>query len=234
MRQLDRPEGLVDELDEAFAAYQTLKPSPETGARWNLEQDAFVRWWGALVEDDRNEFMYVYSGDIVLARFVAAYDYLVSVEQMQTNGAPIVLAYAIAAGIDPATPEAKIRAAKAWQHDAVQGLLDRLRYRSIRQAGARITSAMTALIEKSLALALDSGDYKERAAALNSALQLLKITATEDIVERAERTKRGFVAARGALGPGTEEVEVTADQAALYIKALAAKLGPEVVRKALE
>lgn len=234
MRQLDRSEGLVDEFDEALAAYQTLKPSPETGARWNLEHDSFVRWWGALIDDDRNEFMYTYGGDIVLARFVAAYDYLVSVEQMDANGAPIVLAYAIAAQIDPTTPEAKIRAAKAWRHDAVQALIDRLRYRSIRQAGARITNAMTMLMEKSLADAQISTDYKERAAAMNSALQLLKIMSTEEIAERAERTKRGFVNARGALTPGAEEVEVTADQATLYIKALAAKLGPEVVRKALE
>ena len=234
MRQLDRPEGLVDEFDEAFAAYQTLKPAPETGARWNLDHDSFVRWWGALVDDDRNEFIYTYGGDIVLARFVAAYDYLVSVEQMTPNGAPIVLAYAIAAGIDPETPDAKIRATKAWQHDAVQALIDRLRYRSIRQAGARITNAATLLMEKSLADALTSSDYKERAAALNSALQLMKIMSGEEVTERAERTKRGMKNARGELGAVGEEINVTPDVAISYIKAIAAKLGPDAIRKALE
>lgn len=236
MRQLDAGldrEGLVDEFDEALLAYQTLQPAPETGARWDLTESAFSRWWGAIVEDDRNEFMYTYGGDIVLARFVAAYDYLVSKEQMAPNGAPIILAYAIAAGLEPNTPDAKIRAAKAWRHDAVQSLLDRLRYRSIRQAGARITNAMTLLMEKSLQEAMTS-PLKDRAPILNSALALIKIMSTEDISERAERTKRGFVAARGALGDDAEEIEVSPDQAELYVKALAAKFGPEMVRKALE
>lgn len=236
MRQLDAGldrEGLVDEFDEALLAYQTLQPAPETGARWDLTESAFSRWWGAIVEDDRNEFMYTYGGDIVLARFVAAYDYLVSKEQMATNGAPIILAYAIAAGLEPNTPDTKIRAAKAWRHDAVQSLLDRLRYRSIRQAGARITNAMTLLMEKSLQEAMTS-PLKDRAPILNSALALIKIMSTEDISERAERTKRGFVAARGALGDDAEEIEVSPDQAELYVKALAAKFGPEMVRKALE
>lgn len=232
-RSTEGEEGLVDEFDEALAAYQTLKPAPETGARFDLTPESFARWWGAIAEDDRNEFMYTYGGDIVLARFVAAYDYLVSKEQMPANGAPIVLAYAIAANIDPHTPDAKIRAAKAWRHDAVQGLIDRLRYRSLRQAGARITHRMTLLMERSLDDALNA-TLKERAAILNSALALLKIMSHEDIAERAERSKRGFIRARGEIGPDAEEVDVSPDQAELYIKALAAKFGEEVVRKALE
>jgi hypothetical protein len=206
---------------------------PETGARWDLPAEAFARWWGALVEEDRDEFCYTYGGDIILARFVCAYDYLVSHEQATPNGASIVLAYSIAAGIDPHVPEAKVRAAKAWKHDSVQGLLDRLRYRSIRQAGARITNRMTLLMEQTLDDA-KSASLKDRAAVLNSALALMKIMSMEDISERAERTKRGFVKARGELSPGDETIDVTADQASLYIKALAAKFGGDVVKKALE
>jgi hypothetical protein len=233
VRQLDqhKEEGLVDEFDEALRAYQTLRPMPETGARWDLPAEAFARWWGALVEEDRNEFMYAFGGDIILARMVAAYDYLVSREGMAANGAPIVLAYAIAAGLDPHDKECKIRAAKAWKSDAVQNLIDRLRYRGIRQAGARITNAMTLLLERSLSDAFDA-PLKDRAAILNSALSLMKIMSTEDVAERAERSKRGFIKARGELGDG-EEVDVTEDQATLYAKAIEAKF-PGMLRKALE
>lgn len=233
MRQLDREEGPIDELDEATLAYATLQPAPETGARWDLPPEKFTRWWGAICEDDRNEFMYSYGGDIVLARFVAAYDYLVSVQQMPANGAPIVLAYAIAADLDPYEASTKIRAAKAWAHDAVQGLLDRLRYRSIRQAGARITNKLTLAMERALDMC-ETADLKERAAIFNSALSLMKIMSTEDIAERAERTKRGFIKGREALNGGdAETIEVSEDQAVLYVKALAAKLGPGFVQKAL-
>lgn len=229
----DREEGLVDEFDEALAAYQTLRPAPETGARWDLTDEAFARWWGCICEDDRNEFMYAYAGDIILARFVAAYDYLVSREQMAPNGAPIILAYAIAAKLDPHSPDAKIRAAKAWRHDAVQNLIDRLRYRSIRQAGARITNLATLVMEKSLQESMEA-PLKERAAVLNSALALMKLISTEDMAERAERTKRGFVKARGELSKGDDiEVDVTPDQAELYAKALEAKF-PGILQKASE
>ena len=150
---------------------------------------------------------------------------------MEANGAPIVLAYAIAAGLDPYSSECKIRAAKAWKSDAVQNLIDRLRYRGIRQAGARITNGLTLLLERSLSEAFDA-PLKERTQVMNTALTLMKMMSTEDIAERAERSKRGFVKARGELS-GEEELEVTEDQAALYAKAIEAKF-PGMLRKALE
>ena len=88
-------------------------------------------------------------------------------------------------------------------------------------------------MERSLDDALNA-TLKERAAVLNSALALLKIMSHEDIAERAERSKRGFIRARAEIGADAEEVDVSPDQAELYIKALAAKFGEEVVRKALE
>jgi hypothetical protein len=207
--------------------------------RWGLPDEAFVRWWRCLPEEDRGEFISVYGGDNTLARFVCALDYLTIMQARPQSGATIVEAYAIAASVDAGSETARSGASRAWKSDAVQALLDRLRYRSNRQAAARITNKTTVLIEQMLAeAATPEVELKDKANAAKTALAFMRMVSDEDVQERVERTKRGFVKARAELSASQDEVEhITPDQALLHTKVMIENLGEEgfleTVRKAL-
>jgi hypothetical protein len=220
------------DLDTVFEVDEPRK-SPlvrEAGARWNLPEDDFIRWWRCLPEEDRAEFVGVYGGDETLARFVCALDYLTVMQARPQSGQTIVEAYAIAVNTDVHSEAARSGATACWKHDAVQALIDRLRYRSARQAAARITNKATFVIESMLKDA-ENEDVQTKATAVRTALSFMKMVSDEDIQERAERTKRGFVAARKELSDGDVEVP-TPERAALYLKQLRELLGPDKFKEA--
>jgi len=152
------------------------------------------------------------------------------------SGGTIVEAYAIAAGLPHDSDAARKGATIAWKHDAVQGLMDRLRYRSARQSAARITNRATALIESMLTEA-DSPlvELKDKASAVKVALQFMKQVSDEDIQERVERTRRGFVKAREALAAEPETIEaITDEQAVLHLQMLKEQLGESKLKALLK
>jgi hypothetical protein len=214
------------------------KPVPltlvEAGARWNLPEETFLRWWKALPEEDRTEFIGVYGGDAVLARFVCALDQLTTMQARAQTGATLVEAYCIAANTQFDTDESKRGAMACWQHDAVQALLDRLRYRSRREAAARITTRTTLVMEKMLTQAAgEDTSIKDKSIALNSALKFLRMVTDEDIQERVERTRRGFQKAREVISVDAEYEEITPDKAQQHLKILRQVLGDDEFQKAL-
>jgi hypothetical protein len=229
MKQLDVDN--VFEEDDLEVYTPPAKPGAlersEAGARWDLPEESFLRWWRALPEEDRAEFVGVYGGDNILARFVCALDYLTVMQARPQTGATICEAFAIAAGLPTDSQAARQGALQAWEHDSVQALVDRLRYRSNRQAAARITNRTTAVIEAMLREA-ETGNLKEKESAAKTALQFMRMVSDEDVQERVERTRRGFVKAREALGTGKNEYEnITPEQALLHLKVIRDQLGSE-------
>ncbi len=222
---------VFQEDDFATPVPHALEQSAADG-RWDLPEPAFLRWWRALPEEDRGEFVGVYGGDEVCARFVCALDYLTVMQARPQSGTTITEAYAIAAGLPSNSEAARRGAVNVWKNDAVQALLDRLRYRSSRQAAARITNRTTAVIESMLADAAKSDvPLVEKAKVVSSALAFMRMVSDEDVQERVERTKRGFVNARKALEVSKDELEeITPEQAKLHVKILRDQLGEEAFK----
>jgi hypothetical protein len=222
-----------DAFPDRIGVAYPVQAASETGARWDLPQSVFDRWWAAVPPEDRDEFLGMHDGDYILARFVCAFEQLTTVQKLPSSGGAIITAYAIAAHLEPNSNDTKIRAAKAWRHDAVQQLLDRLRYRGMRQTSARITSSVGFLIENMVARALDhdNASVLDQAAAVKAALAFTKIVAEEDALERKERGKRGAVRINDKK-PGEIETP-TADRAVLYLRMLQEQLGPAVFQQAL-
>jgi hypothetical protein len=215
-------------LDEPLSVAKS-----DAGALWDLPPEAFTRWWAALPEEDRAEFVGVYGGGIVHARFICALHNLMVMQARPQTGSTIVEAYAIAAGVPANTEEARRGAGLAWEHDAVQALLDRLRYRSKQQAAARIINMLTLSIEEMLQRTRgEDVPTKEKADAARTALQFVRMVSEESIQERVERTKRGFQKAQQALG-NTEVETPTDDQAELYLKTLISQIGKDKVKALL-
>ncbi len=232
-----------------MAAFDLPEPrfaSPESnsGARFGLDQASFGRWWRALPPEDQAEFTSIYGGDEVLARFVCAFDYLTTMQHKPQSNTVIVYAYMLAARLpDDQLPEAQIRAAKAWAHDAVQFLIDRLRYRADRQAKSRITNAVTYLIESEISRVMNpefthddpSVTTDQRVKVGQLALSFMKLVQREDVADRAERAKRGAVLAAAQLEAAkkADTEEITADSARLYLRMIQNTLGEEVFRKTI-
>ncbi|MGH7749715.1 MAG: hypothetical protein ACREQ5_33860 [Candidatus Dormibacteria bacterium] len=226
----------LPEVELSPAADPVLLKSTEDG-RFGLTEEAFLRWWRALGEDDKAEFVQIYGGNEVLARFVCAYDYLTMMEARSTGTNTIRIAYSIALGVSPDDVRVMRGYPIVWKHDAVQSLLDRLHYRSAKQAAARITNKVTILIENMLVEVSSSDEIKEKNMAVRTALDFMRQVSDADVQERVERTKRGFQQAREELRLAkTVGEEVTPDQAVLHLSMLKEKLGDNfdaVLKKAL-
>jgi hypothetical protein len=70
-----------------------------------------------------------------------------------------------------------------------------------------------------------------KAKVVSTALAFMRMVSDEDVQERVERTKRGFVNARKALDVAKDELEeITPEQAKLHMKILREQLGEEAFR----
>lgn len=235
-------------MSESFQLPKPRFASPESasGARFGLDTPSFARWWNALPAEDQAEFTKIYGGDELLARFVCAFDYLTTMQHKPQSNTVIVYAYMIAARLsDDELPQAQIRAAKAWQHDAVQFLLDKLRYRSARQATARITNAVTHLIEHEISRVMnpeyvgdDQTDVTDtRVKVGNMALAFMKLVQREDIAMQAERARRGAQLATAQLKAAQAEASdaaITEDSGKIYIRMITETLGVEFAQEVIK
>jgi hypothetical protein len=221
-------------LDNDFELAPAL-PISSTGVLWDLDEGAFLRWWRALPQVDREEFTNNFDGDEILARFVCAIHYLSSVQRQSATPSLIVTAYGIAARLSPNAPETRIRASKAWRADCVQMLLMRLHQRSAEQAKARILNSATHVIEVGLNDSL-LGDVKDKALMVQAAMKFVKLVNDQEAEERRERQKRGW---QKVIDDSKKELsgEVEApsiEQAKLYQRMLQSSLGPEQYAKLLQ
>jgi hypothetical protein len=213
-------------------------PSPPP----SLPQDAFERWWEHLDLEDRDEFRFVFGGDEIHARFVCALDTLIAQNaDPRYHKSLIASAYATAAApyqgfaMDIDDPRLLGRAAKAYEHDAVQSLLERLKFRTTRRKRIKLENLVYSEVEAMIkdAAARDESDQplysmQDRKLAMDSAQKLLGLANEEEAVTRAERTRRGMARAREALQANLHDENPRVLKATL--KAIVAKLPKDDVR----
>lgn len=208
----------------------------------DLPSEQFVRWWQMLAEEDRDEFTYLYLGDEILARFVCALDFLIIAKvQGGDQSSLIQLAYHIACKPYPqhrvnlGTTDLRVRATRAYAHDAVQNLLTRVTHRRYLTETIKLRNELTV---EALQILRDSAErdddgkpavgFKERKYAMDVALHLLEIANDDEAKLRAERTRRGIENARKALANPESETDNPRVMEAT-VKAIAAKLGKDKV-----
>lgn len=119
-----------------------------SGIRFGIDIGLFNQWRAAISDEDQEGFVY-YGGDIRLAKFVCAFDYLTHHKRTPKNTA-INNAYAAAYEMDPGTYTCRVRAAEAFDHPAVQYLLERFAEAELNTVKAKSTPAFSRLLARVL------------------------------------------------------------------------------------
>lgn len=214
----------------------------------------YDRWWASIPRVDQEAFVLLYKGDIILARYVCA---LWTYEQngKVRDGWVLIHAYGLAAGIDPDTEECAVRAKRAFGHESVRYLLDRLMFRARAQGQARlmnkaIYTAEQLLEEASRTMEVDAPDGtkmqlglmkpKDRAAYLQVATALIRTIQKEEILERLLTHKDALknvtpIGEKGKdpLDTGDKTVSldsISPEEARLHVIALTAKFGADILK----
>lgn len=221
---------------------------------FKLTKADYDRWWASIPRTDQEAFVLLYKGDIVLARYVCA---IWTYEQhgKVRDGWMIIHSYALAAGIDPDTEECAVRAKRAFGHEAVRYLLDRLMYRAKAQGQARLMNKAIYLSEQLLeeasrtmevvgpdGMKLEVGILKpkDRAAYLQAATTLIRTIQKEEILERILTHKDALKNVTPASKDGKDPLDtgektvsldsISPEEARLHIIALTAKFGVDVLK----
>jgi hypothetical protein len=220
---------MLDHFDDEAEGKPPSEAS-KTGVLWDLTDEAFDRWWRLLPRDDAEEFIGVFGGDNILARFVCAYHHIKTFKPDAQPGAAIVTAYAVAAKLPFEAPETRVRASKAWRHDAVQALVARLESRSLQLANARILNATTNLIEVMIQQA-HGAKASDQAQVVKAAMAFANYVQKEQLEERNLRLKSGWAATKDRLENATEGGEIeqpSPEKAVLYLRMLRDQMGADV------
>jgi hypothetical protein len=226
-------------MDDRVTSLPPHQEALKVGDTWELTDETFDKWWGMLAEDDRQEFSWLHHGDIILARFVCALDYLI-IQKVQAEESHLIqLAYFIAAvRYEPTltleTPDLRARSVRAWKHDAVQALIDRVRYRDSRNASNRIQGKLVTLLENMIEEAIQGGEgigLKDKRFAADAAIRFLQVVDFTESRMRSERTKRGIEQARKAFANPDEDLGPRELEA--FAKVAFKKLGKDKVKALL-
>lgn len=207
----------------------------DSGIAFALTEAVFARWWKSLPQEHRDEFVSVHhgcpQGNTDLARYVCALDHLL-IQRKQSQTAGLLMdAWALATGANAHDKATAIAAGEAWQHDAVQQLLFRIRDQQSRQAVARIERLITANLESDLT----SEDTKRRTEAMKSGLAFMRLVEERETRERDMRAKRGLERIQGDLAKVEHAFErPTSDQAKQYLRAIADIFGPTEFARILQ
>jgi len=185
-----------------------------------LPEEMFLNWWSLLAEQDRSEFVHFYQGDTILARFVCVLDYLIMQKVQAGQENLFAMAYYIAArpfgedAVEMGSQSCRTRSQKAWQHPAVEALIERVKFRATRQRVLRIGNLLSRNLETMLEDAHkvdDEGNplygMKERNLAAMASIKYMELAAREEAEIMAIRTKAGLENARKSLAAGEEEVD---------------------------
>lgn len=205
--------------------------TPDLSKDYVLTDEQFDAWCDRLENVDKQEFFSIYGGDTYTLRFVCALDYL-TLQKVQF-AQPIDMftaAYYIAAkrfepNLDIGNPALSNRAIRAWRHDAVQVLFDRVRYRSVRQGSIRVQNKLFTLAEDLADAAQSNIPVNDKVSIANLLVKTVKLVDVQEQAIRAERTKRGLVAAREALA-GTSE-QLSERELTVLLKAAKSQLGTQ-------
>lgn len=219
--------------------------APNVGVRWGLSKEQFDDWWYyAVLGEDAAEFVHVYNGTMSAARFVCALDYLTNMEHRRLSSDVITRAYCIACQLPTteATSKTIFEAEALYNDEAVQYLLERVRFRNSRYAVSRLygkaVQKIEEILERTAPIDQDHPDEdiaertlkgtfipdledrrKHEELALGMIVQLAKIDSRDRADEASRRDKR-VVAEAIARGTAREEQKHTLPTVAEAIQSL--------------
>ena len=157
----------------------------ETGIRFGLDPELFERWKRGIPQEDQEGFIF-YGGDIGLARFVCAFDYLTN-RKRTPHPQAVVQAYAAAFDLDPSSYTCRVRAYEAFDHAAVQFLLEQFATAGLRDARESAQPKYAKLLDKVLTEATaDDVSLSGRIKALDAGTKFMKMMQA-DVATRRPR-----------------------------------------------
>jgi hypothetical protein len=153
------------------------RAGPDT-LRYVIDEEAFAEWSADLNEEDRAGFI-AHGGDELLAKFVCAYRYY----SARRDTLPFVAmnqAYAAAYDVDAGSYTCRVRCFKAYEHPAVQYLLNVFESRKLGRIKDSILGDYKRLLHKVLGegVAQDT-ELRARVAALDATTRFMKMMQTE-------------------------------------------------------
>lgn len=210
-----------------------------TGLRFGLTDSAFDSWWrNALLPEDQSEFVHIYNGNKLGARFVCALDYLSRVDNRNTTPDVIVEAYMLAKKLDAgAASDILVRqnAQYVYEDPSVKVLLDRIRYRTRAIAMERVAAKTYAKVEELYSRADVEADPDAKLAiekvAINAGTTLLSIDERQRTADAKRRDAKAFREAMETSRQNQRDASQapTLDEAKHFILMLKEQFGPEAI-----
>jgi hypothetical protein len=163
--------------EKALEEQPLVVVSPDTGIRFGIDQELFDRWRKGIPPEDQEGFVF-YGGDIGLAKFVCCFDYLTHRKRVP-HAQAIVQAYAAAFDLDPSSYTCRTRGYEAFDHPAVQFLLEQFATQGLRDARENAMPKYTKLLDHILTKAAAEEKIGKQIAALDAATRFYKMMQSE-------------------------------------------------------
>jgi hypothetical protein len=206
-----------------------------SGMRWGLNEEEFLRWWNAVPFEDHQSFK-VNGGDDSLARFVCVYDWLYNSRGISPSPNAIIEAYSVAVRGDKYDIAVQRRAGQAWEHDAVQDLLDRINSRGERQARNRVVLGYTQLLEGMLKKANapeTDMPVDDQTKIANAVVKYLTYIKKDEQFDRTLRSRKGYAKALEKI-EGDSDFDAPKDQELKhFVRQLGKQFGKEQIMQIL-
>lgn len=194
-----------------------------------LPDELFALWWESIDPEDKYEFSHIDHGSDDHARFVCAYDRILTAGETEGRRNPHVVAYAEAQGCS--LEEASRRASTTLAHPAVQGLLAKIVQRDRLSTWIRLEALAYGLVEKMLRDAEGSPDPRLADTALRHFEKIGAFVQAEAFQARKERTKRAVALARSRRD--SARVLPSNDDLKMWLDAARAEVGDEAFYAAI-
>jgi hypothetical protein len=158
-----------------------------SGIRFGIDLEMFEQWRSRISEEDAEGFVY-YGGDLGILRFVCAFDYLTH-QRRNPQRQAIVNAYAAAYELDPSSYTCRVRAFEAFDHPAVQYLLEQFANAGLANAKAANTPAFSKLLARVLKDGQGAESLGDAVKALDAGTRFMRMMQNEG----RERRRRAMV-----------------------------------------
>jgi hypothetical protein len=214
---------------------------------YRLDEQTFEAWWKSEVDPaDRDDYVHLHQGHKEGARFVCALDLLQRGGRNRRTDDMVVRAYLLSVGApesDLRSPVVRIEANGIYTDDAVEFLMERVRYRHVFTGADRVVKQTLAKIQEwyTRVEGDDHGmEYKQvldtERAAVDAGVKLLGITERTIGAAQARRDKESVKNAKRAnaakLGAGDKPP--TVEESSEFIKMLVTEHGAEVVKSLID
>lgn len=148
-----------------------------SGIRFGIDLELFERWRERISEEDAEGFVH-YGGDLGILRFVCAFDYLTHHRHTPKPQA-IVSAYAAAYELDPSSYTCRVRAFEAFDHPAVQFLIEQFSNAQLANAKSAATPAFSRLLTRVLKDGNSAESLSDAVKALDAGTRFMRMMQNE-------------------------------------------------------